>query len=193
MSFHLGLDLDGVVADYPRGFADFLGKKFGVDPLSLSTPTKWSVAECPHYPMVEDLEHYFELHAEAVRNAMFATMPAYGGAAESIARLRRQGVYVRIITHRFITGTDKAQVMADTGDWLKLWNIEYDDICFVKDKSAVGCDLLIDDSPANLEAYRDANLRYVIFDQPYNRHVAGPRVCDWAGAESFIFARAGLI
>lgn len=190
--FHLGLDLDGVVADYTAGFGQFVAEQAGIDVAELPPPTDWTLHKVPGWP-IRDSQHYLDLHAGAVANAMFAEMPAIEGASESVQRLRDEGIFIRIITHRLIPGTKPSQVITDTVDWLDHHRIEYDDICFLKDKSALDCNLLIDDSPANIAAYRDAGKLCLIFDQPYNRSVSGWRTYSWAQAEFHILARAGKI
>lgn len=189
--FHLGLDLDGVVADYTAGFGAFVAEQAGMQVTELPPPTAWNFHQAG-WPIL-DSAHYLKLHAAAVNNAMFAEMPVIDGAVEAIQNLRDAGVFIRIITHRLIPGTKPSMVIADTVDWLEHHGIEFDDICFLADKSALNCDLLIEDSPSNIAAYAEAGKRVLIYDQPYNQASIGDRVRNWSGAEFFILARAGKL
>ena len=81
-----------------------------------------------------------------------------------------------MITHRLIISGGHGAAAADTVTWLEDHRIPFWDLCFVADKPQVGADLYLDDSPTNLAAFRAAGLPAVVFDQPYNRHLDGPRV-----------------
>jgi uncharacterized HAD superfamily protein len=59
--------------------------------------------------------------------------------------------------------------------WLKYFNIKYHHICFTEDKLAecqkLKVDILIDDAPHYAEEFVLFNKPYILYDQPYNRHV----------------------
>lgn len=191
MSFTLGLDLDGVVADYTAGFGAFVAEDAGIQIGELPPPTSWNFHQSG-WPIL-DTEHYLRLHTKAVENALFAEMPIIDGAAQAVRNLRDAGVSVRIVTHRLLTGGRFSQVVTDTVDWLDHHGIEYDDLCFLKEKADLDCDLMLDDSPTNLQSFKGAGVPYLIYDQPYNRLSVGDRVRNWSGAEFFILSRAGLL
>lgn len=190
MTFVLGLDLDGVVADYTAGFGAFVAAQAGIQVSELPTPTSWNFHQSG-WPIL-DTEHYLRLHAQAVQNALFAEMPVIDDAVEVIEKLRRSGVYVRIMTHRLLTGGKYSQIVTDTVDWLDLHGIGYDDLCFIKDKGDVICDLAIDDSPGNILSFKQDCQKFVIYHQEYNADISGPRVFNWAQAQNYILMEAGL-
>ena len=105
-------------------------------------------------------------------------------------RLSDAGVWIRIITHRLYVNWSHATAISDTVEWLDRVRIPYRDICFMGDKPEVGADLYIDDGPHNIEALRDTGNRVIIFDTPYNRHVAGTRARTWKECEQLVLRDA---
>ena len=74
-----------------------------------------------------------------------------------------------------------------TARWLERIGLPYDELYCSDDKvshcRAIGIDLLIDDSPVNLEAAVDAGLRVATLEHPWNRDICEEEdiVCapDW--------------
>lgn len=193
-SFVLGVDLDGVCADYTSAFRDFVAKQFGADPSSLPEPTTWELTEAGWG--IRDADHYFTLHRHAVHEHLFATMAAIPGASDTLWRLSDAGVHIRVITHRLLINGDHALVVSDTVRWLQQTRpsdgrprIPYRDLLFLADKADVGADLYIDDAPHNIRALRAAHRDVICFDQPYNRDVPGLRAADWGQVERIVLDR----
>jgi 5'-nucleotidase len=186
--FVLGVDLDGVVADYVAGFRRFLVETTGRDPGSLPDPERWSFVESGWFGSDAD---YLTTHARAVTEwGLFRKLPMITGAAASLQRLSDAGVYIKVITHRLVVNRCHQVAVADTVDWLDDAAIPYRDILFTADKATIaGLDVLIDDAPHNIEAVRAAMSRRgqgeaVVMDHAYNRHLDGPRVTCWAELEA---------
>jgi hypothetical protein len=57
------------------------------------------------------------------------------------------------------------------------------------EKSAVGADLYIEDSPANIASLRDAGCEVICFGNSTNVDVADPRVSSWGEAEQLVQQR----
>lgn len=181
-SFVLGVDLDGVCADHTEAFRDVVAEALGVDRGSLGEQTSWSFAEWG----IDD-ETFLELHRRAVlERRMFATMPPIEGAAEVLWRLSDAGVWIRIVTHRLYANWGHKVAVADTVQWLDDHGIPYRDLCFLGDKPQVGADVYIDDAPHNVERLREAGQTVIVFDQPYNRHLAGERARTWDEVEEIV-------
>ena len=117
---------------------------------------------------------------------MFATMDAIAGAADALWRLSDAGIWIRIITHRLVTNWGHALIVSDTVDWLDANRIPYRDLCFLGAKPEAQADAYIEDAPHNVAALRDGGNTVVVFDQPYNRHLDGPRAADWVEAETVL-------
>ena len=112
---------------------------------------------------------------------MFRTMPPVEGVAEALWRLSDAGVWIRLITHRLYANWGHAVAVGDTVAWLDEVGIPYRDLCFLGRKPEVEADAYVDDAPHNIEELRRAGNTVVVFDQPYNRHLDGPRAAHLAG------------
>ena len=55
-------------------------------------------------------------------------------------------------------------------------------LCFAGLKDSIQATVHIDDSPANIAVLREVGQHVVVFDQPYNRKLGGPRIADWSDA-----------
>lgn len=181
--FVLGVDVDGVLADYDGAMRDHTSKFLGVDRGSIPVTDQWSLVQSG-WPF--ESEHQFlDIHRRAVtEKRMFLTMDPVDGAADALKYLSDNDVHIRIITFRLVVKGAHQTAVADTAAFLDLHNIPYRDLCFLKDKAALAgeTDLLIDDAPHNVDAVRKASGEdaAMVFDQPYNRHVGGLRARSWA-------------
>ena len=187
--FILGVDLDGVCGDYTGALRDVAIERTGADPATLPLERSWDFTE---WGLTE--EQFAELHqAAVVEHRIFRSMPVIEGAAETLWRLSDAGIWIRIITHRLYLNWGHATAVADTVDWLDEVGIPYRDLCFLGAKPQVEADCYVEDAPHNVAALRESGAQVIVFDQPYNRHVAGPRAADWAEVENLVGAQvAGL-
>lgn len=190
--FVLGVDLDGVCADYTSGLRGFLITR-GVDPARLSAPTTWSLATAGWF---DDDEGYLEGHRAAVAAGLFVALPELDGMSDALWRLSDDDeVHIRIVTHRLIGHGHHEAAVADTVRWLNAPRpdgrprVPFRDLCYLGDKVAAGADCYIDDAPHNVEALRDAGRDVIVFDAPYNQHVPGPRARNWVELEAMIRER----
>jgi 5'(3')-deoxyribonucleotidase len=180
--FVLGVDLDGVCADYTAAFAEVVAAERGIAPSELTTEVSWDFAEWGL-----DREQFLRLHRLGVQDRhMFRNMAPMDGVADALWRLSDAGVWIRIITHRLVTNWGHALIVSDTVDWLDANRIPYRDLCFLGAKPEAQADAYIEDAPHNVAALRDGGNTVVVFDQPYNRHLDGPRAADWVEAETVL-------
>lgn len=185
--FVLGVDIDGVLADYTYAFSLAVAKEKGIDHETLPTQTRWDFGQWG----IESREEYEALHQRAVtEHRIFANCPVIHGAAEALWRLSDAGIWIRIITHRLPQNWGHAIAVSDTVQWLDDNGIPYRDLCFLGRKPEVEADLYIDDAPHNVEGLRRRGNRVIIFDQPYNQDLEGLRAGSWSEAEDIIAAQA---
>jgi len=174
--FVFGVDLDGVVADFYSGLkplaAEWVGKPVEELPDDFSFAlTEWGL---------KDEEDYQRLHRFAIADrSLFENLVPVDGAAAALRRLSRDGVRIRIITHRLYVKHTHRTSIAQTVGWLDRYGIPYWDLCFMSDKGAVGADLYVDDSPENVEGLRADGNDVIVFTAPTNREVGPPRADDW--------------
>lgn len=183
--FVLGVDLDGVCADYFAGFRTSVARHWQVDEESLTEDVTWDFAEWGL-----DGEQFIKLHRTAVQHdRLFLNLPVIEGASEALWRLSDAGVWIRVVTHRLSVNWDHRMIVSDTVEWLDANRIPYRDICFLGRKPEVQADVYIDDAPHNVEALRAAGNDVIVFDQPYNRHLDGDRARDWHEVEEQVAAK----
>lgn len=187
MNFILGLDLDGVVADFYATIrplaADWLGR-----------PVK-ELTENPTYGLHEwgfngAGADYKDFHRWAVTEMrLFASLAPVDGAAPALRRLSDDKVRIRIITNRLYVSHFHAPAVAQTVEWLDRHGIPYWDLCLMPDKAAVHADVYLEDTPKNIEQLREAGCDVIIFENSTNLDVQGERVRDWNEAEALIRQR----
>jgi 5'-nucleotidase len=183
--FILGVDLDGVCGDYTAALRDVVAERTGADPASLPLERSWDFREWG-LSVAQFEQHH---RAAVLEHRIFRTMPALPGAAETLWRLSDAGIWIRIITHRLYVNWGHATAVADTVDWLDASGIPYRDLCFLGAKPQVEADCYVEDAPHNVVALRHTGAHVIVFDQPYNRDVAGPRGADWAEVENLVGTR----
>jgi hypothetical protein len=102
-------------------------------------------------------------------------------------------VRIRIITHRLFIEQSHQLAVAQTVHWLDHHAVPYRDLCFMRDKGAVGADVYVDDSPDNISALRDDDDQdVIIFTNSTNVHMdadAEHRAGNWPGLVDLVLAR----
>ena len=191
--FTLGVDLDGVVADYETRLREIASEILEEDPKRFPPARHWSFVESG-WPF-QDEAHYLEVHRQAVQeHGLFRRLNPIPGASEALWRMSDAGVRIRIVTYRLVVNFAHAAAVSDTVNWLDDKRIPYRDICFVRDKAEVGADLYVDDSPDNINALRAARGEEIAmtYNQLYNMHVPGLRAMNWDDVLSEVANRSGL-
>ena len=185
-SFILGVDLDGVCADYTAGLRRIAADILGVPESQLPFERSWDFREWGLTPTT-----FEEIHLLAVtEHRLLRELPVIADAADTLWRLSDSGVWIRIITHRLYVNWGHAIAVSDTVTWLDEARIPYRDICFLGAKPEVEADLYIDDGPHNVEALLAGGNEVIVFDQPYNRHVEGVRATTWLEIEELVYESA---
>lgn len=181
--FVFGVDLDGVCADFYRALKPIAEEWTGVPDGSLSEEVSWGLSEWG----LEEYGGYDMLHRFAVveRN-LFETVPPMPGAAATLRRLSAMDVRIRIITHRLYVKFFHETAIQQTVRWLEQHGVPYWDLCFMRDKAAVGANLYIEDSPANVTSLRRDGHETIVFTNSTNRDLDGPRADSWADVEALV-------
>lgn len=184
--FVLGVDLDGTCADFYGGLRPIAAEWLGVDVASLPTEVSWDL---PEWGVAQAPGGYRKLHQFAVtQRDFFRILKPMPGAPQVLRRLSDEGVRIRIITHRLILKNFHRVAVEQTIDWLDGHDIPYWDLCFLADKSAVGADLYVEDSPANIQQLRAEGHRTIVFTSPTNRDLAAPRADTWEQVYELVHA-----
>ncbi|MEM7387480.1 MAG: hypothetical protein AAF514_21285, partial [Verrucomicrobiota bacterium] len=159
--FIFGVDLDGVCADFYRGIRPIAADWLGVDEEELELEVdyglaRWGIPDAPG--------GYRDFHQFAVtQRDLFQSLEPIGGCPQSLRRLSKAGVRIRIITHRLYIKYFHKEAILQTIDWLDHHGIPYWDLCFMQHKTHVGADIYIEDSESHILDYRNAGSEVVIF------------------------------
>jgi beta-phosphoglucomutase-like phosphatase (HAD superfamily) len=185
--FVLGVDLDGVVADFARGLKPIAAEWLGVEPAALTDEISYGFGEWG----LERAGGYDALHRFAVKEReLFARLPPIAGAPAALRRLSAVGdVRIRIITHRLYIHWFHKEAVRQTTEWLEAQGIPYWDLCFMRDKAAVGADLYLEDSPENIRALRATGHETIVVVNSTNRELPGPRAESWGEIEQLVRER----
>lgn len=180
--FVLAVDLDGVCADYLNSLRPYMAAMGRRDAFDLPAPGSWDLVAAGWFPSAQD---YLRAHRYAVERAFFRTMQEIPGMSDALWALSDAEVHIRIVTHRFLTHGDQDRAAGDTIAWLQSRRedgrvrVPHRDLCFLGAKADANADLHLDDAPYQVEALRAKGQQVLVFDQPYNGHLAGPRAIGW--------------
>jgi 5'(3')-deoxyribonucleotidase len=177
----LGIDLDGVVADFNAGWIPRYNESFGTS-LTVEDVDRWnSPVRLTHFTSMSQFWKWSATVADG--GSIFRVLEPYPGAIDALQRLARRHNVV-IIT------TKPSFAVHDTFAWLADHRVPTTEVHIVDDKASVSCDVYLEDADHNLEELRDAHRRSAIvcrFVRPWNHPHAGVvDVVDWAAFESVV-------
>jgi 5'(3')-deoxyribonucleotidase len=181
--FVLGVDLDGVVANFYAGLLPIAAEWLGVPADSLPIEVSYGLTEWG----LDTAGGYEDLHRFAVvQRELFRKLEPMPGAAAALRRISQRGVRIRIITHRLFIKYFHEEAVTQTTAWLEHHGIPYWDLCFMKDKAAVGADLYVEDSPENVAALRSDGHETIVFRNSTNRKLSPPQAASWTEVEDLV-------
>lgn len=175
--FVFGVDLDGVCADFYEGLRPIAAEWLGVSPDDLSDEVTHGLAE---WGIDSAPGGYQALHRFAVtQRNLFRELHPLENAPGTLRMLSGRDIRIRIITNRLFIKYFHQQAVRQTIEWLDYYDIPYWDLCFMRDKAAVGADLYIEDAPENVKQLRGDGYRTIVFSNSTNRGLPGPRADSW--------------
>ena len=126
-----------------------------------------------HYPP----ELLGELKAIYSAEGFFRSLPPIEGAVQAVKEMVSEGIDVRICTHPIQAYRN---CVGEKYEWVErhLGAAFTTRMILTRDKTIVTADGLIDDNP-DITGSRTPIWRHIVFDQPYNRAVAGLRLKGW--------------
>jgi uncharacterized HAD superfamily protein len=180
--FVLGVDLDGVCADFYTRLREIAAEWQECKPEDLPPVVSYGLTEW-------NITDYPSLHRFAVtQKDLFLTEPMIPGARKYLRMLSNGGVHIRIITHRLFINYFHAVAVEQTVKWLDQHGIPYYDLCFTKVKEQVGADLYVEDNPQNVLALRERGFETICFANSTNQHIGPPRAETWAQVYAMVKA-----
>lgn len=194
--FVLGVDLDGVVADFYEGIRPLAAEWLGVAEDSLTRDVSYGLPEWSLQRMGGSSEEAYErFHRFAVtQRNLFRDLAPIHGAPAALRRIsafgdQTAGIRIRVITHRLYIKYFHKAALVQTIEWLEHHGIPYWDLCLMKEKAAVGADLYIEDSPKNVRDLREAGHEVIVFGNSTNQDLEDPRATDWTHLEQLVRSR----
>ncbi|HEC09982.1 MAG TPA: hypothetical protein ENI86_10510 [Acidimicrobiales bacterium] len=167
MTLRLGIDLDGVVADFSAGWVECYNRDFGTS-LDASDMQVWDApAEMTHFA---DMDGFWEWARECGGgHSLFRVLRPYPGALEALDELNRLGHHLVIVT------TKPDYAVSDTYAWLAEHGVPATEVHIVWDKTRVVCDVYVEDGPHNLEALalKRSEALIIRYVRPWNDPVPG--------------------
>lgn len=167
------VDQDNVLADFTRVIYTEMCARGHRELAPL--PSKQSTYPLEeHYPP----ELLGELKTIYTAEGFFRSLPPIEGAVQAVKEMVAEGIDVRICTYPIRAYRN---CVGEKYEWVErhLGASFTTRMILTRDKTIVTADALIDDYP-DITGSRTPSWRHIVFDQPYNRSVAGPRLKGWA-------------
>jgi uncharacterized HAD superfamily protein len=182
----IAIDIDSTLHHYWNLLSDAARRRFGVD-LPYEEQFTWGITRLK--PRQLEL-----CIAETHSDEVIAAGEPYEGAVEAVGRWHAAGHFVHITSHR------QKGCHGATAAWLDRIGLPYDELYCSFDKVGrcreIGIELLIDDSPINLQSALDAGIRAATIVHPWNRDLCETEEIvaadDWSGLESRLAAVLGM-
>jgi len=169
----IAIDIDSTLHHYWDLLSDAARRRFGIE-LPYEEQLDWGITR-----LRPDQLHLCiqETHCDA---AILGGRP-YPHAVETVTRWREDGHFIHVTSHR------DPQTYAATAAWLERIGLPYDDLHTSHDKVGrcleLGIELLVDDSPENIERAIEHGLLVATISHPWNRDVCEEEdvICgeDW--------------
>ena len=186
--FVLGVDLDGVCADFYGGLRLIAAEWLAVDERDLNPEVTYGL---PQWGIKKTgARAYDKLHRFAVtQRNLFGDLKPIPGAAAVLRRLSAKNIRIRIITHRLFIKHFHQTAVQQTVAWLDRYDFPYWDLCLLADKAAVGANTYVEDSPSNVARLRKDGHDTIVFTNSTNRQLPGPRADTWEEVEGLVLER----
>jgi|TARA_B100001750_G_C15521680_1_gene612091 5'(3')-deoxyribonucleotidase len=158
----IGIDLDGVVADFTKGWTSHYKKQFGRE-IKEEHIVSWGLSKpLTHFEKEED---FWKWAKNLGGSTIFRHLDTYEESVETLKKLSLDGHNIVIISSK------PWWTISDTFLWLGEKEIPTREVHFIEDKWKVDCDIYLDDSPDKLKEYLDKRSEKVIvrFIRPYNK------------------------
>ena len=168
------IDMDGVLADFE---AEFLRRWKERYPDELAV----AIEDRRGFPLKKDYPERLHRTIREIftEEGFYAALPPVEGGMAALDAMRTEGLDVWICTSPL---SSSRTCMQEKVDWVAehLGDRWVRRLIITRDKTLVRADVLIDDRPEVTGSEREPMWEHVLYDQPYNRNVAGLRRLDWS-------------
>jgi uncharacterized HAD superfamily protein len=160
----IAIDIDSTLHHYWDLFRATVRERYGVD-LAYEEQTDWGITRIPP-------EHLRAAVSETHSDTNIAAAEPYPGAVAAVQAWHEQGHWIHVTSHR-ATSCAPATVR-----WLDEVGIPFHDLHCSWDKITrcveLEIDILVDDSPVNLERARGEGILGATIRHPWNQELEGP-------------------
>lgn len=166
-SLRIGVDLDGVVADFVSGWVQRYNAEFGAR-LRVVDAADWgAAATLTHFSSMAQFWRWAR-HAGPDGRSLFRGLPRYPGAVEGLRELLR-------LAHVVVLTSKPPWAVADTLAWLADLDLPLREVHVTSDKTTVDCRVYVEDSPLHLAELRRHRPQAVVcrWVRPWNSAVDG--------------------
>lgn len=171
----IAIDIDSTLHHYWDLLDTISRRRFGIA-LPYAEQSGWAIPQLPR-------EHLHECIVETHSEENILSAEPYPGAVETVREWHAAGHWIHITSHR------SNEAHGATARWLDHIGLPWDDLHCSYDKVArcveLGIDVLVDDSPVNLEGAAAHGILGATLIHPWNAAVVdGRRVlgaADWDG------------
>jgi 5'(3')-deoxyribonucleotidase len=179
-SLRLGIDLDGVVADFNAGWITRYNAEFDGEVPVDAVQTWDGLHTLTHF---SDNREFWTWAAGHGGGSVFRHLDTYAGAVEALNALSGTGHKIVIITSK------PGWAVHDTFAWLADRRIPTREVHIIEDKWTVACDVYLDDAPHQIESLvrNRAEATVCRFIRPWNDPVAGSvDIRTWDGFRTLV-------
>lgn len=181
----LGIDLDGVVADFNSGWIPLYNERFGAS-LTVDDVDGWnSPVRLTHFTSMSQFWGWSATAGQG--SSVFRILDPYPHAIDTLHRLSRR--------HHIVIVTTKPDfAIHDTYAWLAEHRVPSTEVHIVDDKASISCDVYLEDADHNLEDLHASRPSSLVcrFVRPWNHAHAGViDVEEWSDFEALVSDRCG--
>jgi uncharacterized HAD superfamily protein len=155
----IAIDIDSTLHHYWDVLSDAAKRRFGIE-LPYEEQLDWGITRLKPKQLELCID---ETHSDA----MIAAGRPYAGAVEVVNRWHGAGHFIHITSHR------SNACQQATATWLERIGLAYDELYCSFDKISrcqeIAIDVLIDDSPVNIQRALDAGITAATIEHPWNR------------------------
>ena len=175
----LGIDLDGVVANFNEGWMRRYNEAFGTD-LEPAMVTSWNAMI--DLTRFASMQEFWDWAKGGDQPSIFRDLPTFPDAVPALHRLAA--------AHKIVIITTKPRwAVHDTFAWISEHGLPTQEVHMISRKWEVECDVYLDDAPHLLPrlVVQRPEATIVRFERPWNREVDGAHsVASWAEFERLV-------